>query len=243
MATWHVGTLLKSEMVAVNVMSLSFKLEDWMRHEAGQHYDIRLTAPGGYMAERSYSAASTPEDEGIVEFGVQLLENGEVSPYLFKLAPGKQIEMRGPIGGHFVWNTEMQGPLILIGGGSGMVPLMAMLRHHMNHLEKDTGREIIFLVSARTIDHVLYRKELEEIQKKDPNVKVVLTITDNPPEGWTGYKRRVDRDMLTEVLGKIQEKNPLTYICGPTPFVEAIANHMIALNFDREKIKTERFGG
>jgi ferredoxin-NADP reductase len=243
MATWHVGTLLKKEMVAANVMSLTFSLADWVIHKPGQHYDIRLTAPDGYQAERSYSAASTPEDIGVVEYGVQLLENGEVSPYLFQLKEGSQVEMRGPIGGHFVWDTSMPGPLILIGGGSGMVPLMAMLRHHMNHLQKDSGREIIFLVSARSLDLVLYKEELKKIEEKDPNVKVVITLTDTPPADWTGYKRRVDKDILVEVLGKIKDNMPMTYICGPTPFVEAVANHMIGLEFTAHSIKTERFGG
>ena len=243
MAIWHTGTLLKKEMVAANVMSLTFSLADWVMHRPGQHYDIRLTAPSGYMAERSYSAASTPEDTGVVEYGVQILENGEVSPYLFQLKEGQQVEMRGPIGGHFVWDTTMPGPLVLIGGGSGMVPLMAMLRHHINHLEKDTGRKIIFIVSARSLDLVLYKDELKKIQEKDSNVNVVITLTDNPPSDWTGYKRRVDKEMLIDVLGNIKDEMPMTYICGPTPFVEVVAGHMIGLGFTAHSIKTERFGG
>ncbi len=241
--TWQIGTLVKKGMAADNVMALTFTLPDWKQHEPGQHYDIRLTAPDGYQAERSYSAASAPEEKGIVEYGVELLPGGEVSSYLNALSIGKQVEMRGPLGGHFIWNTSVPGPLILIGGGSGMVPLMAMLRHHMNHLGEDSSREIIFLISSRTEGRVLYKEELADIQKKDPNVKIHITYTDQAPAGWTGYSRRVDRDMLVETLGHTKELMPMTYICGPTKFVEVVANHMIALSFNPHSIKTERFGG
>ncbi|MBX4197974.1 oxidoreductase [Candidatus Parcubacteria bacterium] len=248
---WQVGTLLKKEMVADNVMSLTFSLPQWQSFKAGQHYDIRLTAPGGYMAERSYSIASSPEDKGIVEYGVQLLEDGEVSPYLWKLAEGKQVEMRGPIGGHFIWDVSVPGPLILIGGGSGMVPLMSMLRHHANHLDDppspegfgEAKREIVFMISARTYEHILYRRELERIGSQDRNINVVATITDNAPESWSGYKRRIDKEMLEEILGKYKNTDAKTFICGPTPFVEAVAKHMKALGFKSSDIKTERFGG
>lgn len=228
-------------MAADNVMSLTFALPDWQQFSAGQHFDIRLTAPNGYQAERSYSIASAPEDTGIVEYGIQLLADGEVSPYLWNLAEGKQVEMRGPIGGHFVWNTSMAGPLILIGGGSGMVPLMCMLRHHMN--QPDQGRKIIFIISARDLDFVLYKDELAAIAQKDPNVHVIITVTDTPPPDWKGYARRIDQAMLKEVLGDINAEKPKTYICGPTKFVEIIAEHMIGIGFASEEIKTERFGG
>jgi ferredoxin-NADP reductase len=246
---WQVGTLVKKEMIADNVMSLTFSLPEWQPFKAGQHYDIRLNAPGGYMAERSYSIASAPEDKGIIEYGVQLLEDGEVSPYLWKLEPGKQVEMRGPIGGHFIWDTSVKGPLILIGGGSGMVPLMSMLRHHYNHLSEPTEaeRQIVFLISARTYEHILYKRELERIGSQNRNINVVATITDSPPPSWSGYKRRIDKEMLQEVLENLLpaggDKNPKTFICGPTPFVEAIAGQMIKLGFKTKDIKTERFGG
>ena len=248
---WQKATLLKRTMAADNVMSLIFSIPEWLPFQPGQHYDIRLTSADGYMAERSYSIGSAPEQIGTMEFGVQLLPDGEVSPYLNALPEGRQVEMRGPIGGHFIWNVDMPGPLVLIAGGSGMVPLMSMLRHHINNLEKniatggagDLGREIIFLISARTFDHILWQKELEEIAKKDPNIKIVITLTDSQPEGWTGYKRRIDKEILTAVLGNVQEKMPMTYICGPTPFVEAISRTMLTLGFTPHSIKTERFGG
>lgn len=236
--TWQAVTLIKSEMVASNVKSLTFKVPNWIRHQAGQHYDIRLTAENGYQAERSYSAASAPEQEGEVEFGIQLLDNGEVSPYLYQLQPGDQIEIRGPIGGHFIWDVSMTDSLNLIGGGSGMVPLMSMLRHHFNHTD---SRLIKFLVSAQDLDRVLYKAELAEDQAKDANFKMITTLTNNAPDNWTGYTRRVDEQMLTEVFGDV--KNGRFYICGQTPFVEAVANGLVGLGIPSEKIKTERFGG
>lgn len=263
MKNWQVGTLIKKEKTADNVMSLTFSLPDWQPFKAGQHYDIRLTAPGGYIAERSYSVASAPEDKGIVEFGVQLLDDGEVSPYLWKLTEGKQVEMRGPIGGHFIWDVSVEGPLILIGGGSGMVPLVSMMRHHFNqlqyqnlttptpdsHLVADTEssgealREIVFLISARTYEHILYKRELERIGMANRNINVIATITDNPPPSWSGYKRRIDKEMLQEVIGPLKNKKPKVFICGPTPFVEAVAKNLKAIGFDPKDIKTERFGG
>lgn len=240
---WQIGTLVKKGMAAENVMSLTFELPKWEPFQAGQHFDIRLTAPNGYQAERSYSIASPPEQKGTVEFGVQILEDGEVSPYLWELGEGKQVEMRGPIGGHFIWSVDMPGPLVLIGGGSGMVPLMSMLRHHINHLDRDNQRKIIFLVSARTLERVLYRDELAGIAGKDPNVRVVMTITDKPPENWPGYTRRIDKQMLEETIGIFKGQMPMTYICGPTPFVEIIATYMLDLGFNSHEIKTERFGG
>jgi len=240
--TWQIGTLIEAKMTAINVRTLRFKVEPWLEHKAGQHYAIRLTAPNGYQAERDYSIASAPEEKGIVELGVQLLENGEVSPYLFKLEAGGQIEMHGPIGGHFVWNTNMPGPLVLIGGGSGMVPLVSMLRHYVAGSPKDE-REIVFLISARTLEHVLYREELFKLAKDYKNIKVVLTITDQAPADWTGYTRRVDQGMMQEVLGNLVGKMPMIYICGPTPFVEVVANYAIGMGFNSHEVKTERFGG
>ncbi len=239
---WKIGTLLESHDVAENVRALTFALPEIGSYRAGQHCDIRLTAPNGYQAERSYSIGSAPEKEGEVEFGIQLLANGEVSPYLWRMKPGAQIEIRGPIGGHFVWGVNMPGPLILIGGGSGMVPLMSMLRHHANNLLVDAGRQIVFIISARKLEYVLYREELAALAKKDPNIRIVITITETPPEGWTGYTRYVDQAMLTETIGTLTDGMPMTYICGPTAFVEAVATAMIALNFNPHAIKTERFG-
>jgi ferredoxin-NADP reductase len=243
MKNWQIGTLVKKEKVADNVMSLTFSIPQWQSFLPGQHFDIRLTAPNGYQAERSYSLSSAPETKDTVEFGIQLLEDGEVSPYLWNLKEGRQVEMRGPIGGHFIWDVSMPGPLILIGGGSGMVPLMSMLRHHITHLDTDAERDIIFLISARTLEHVLYKDEIEAIAKRNPKIKIAITITDTPPPNWQGYTRRIDKPMLEEVISYVKNNTPMTYICGPTPFVEAIAGHMINIGFITHNIKTERFGG
>ena len=240
---WQTVSLLRSHMAAENVMSLIFDAPGWAEHKAGQHLDIRLTASNGYQAQRDYSLANPPEEVGKVELGVQLLPDGEVSPYLFKMKPGEQIEISGPGGRHFVWDISMPGPLVLIGGGSGMVPLMAMVRHHMAHFEEDKGREIIFLVSARTEGRVLYKEELKEIASKDPNFKLVETLSDIQPKGWSGYTRRIDKEILEEVLGNLKGKMPMIYVCGPTPFVEAVANNLVAIGFNSHEIRTERFGG
>ncbi len=238
-ASWKVATLMESKPAAEDVQSLRFEVNDWIKHIAGQHYTIRLTAEDGYQAERDYSIASPPEQEGILEFGIQILEDGEVSPYLYKLPLGEQIEIRGPIGGHFIWESSMPGPLLLIGGGSGMVPLISILRHFANHPD---DREIIFLISVKDQQRLLYKQELEEFPKKFPNIKVIITYTQTPPENWDGFKRRVDREMLTEVFSHLLEKMPMIYICGRTTLVETVADQLVEIGFNPHIIKTERFG-
>lgn len=237
---WQEATLLRSSLVAGNVKSLVFSVPTWVRHLPGQHYDIRLTSATGYQAERSYSVASAPEEEKIIEFGVEILERGEVSPYLWKLKEGGKIEIRGPIGGHFVWTQDMPGPLVLIGGGSGMVPLMSMLRHYDR--TDGSNRPIIFLISTRNLDRVLYKEELKALKAKYPQLSVVITLTDEAPENWQGYRRRVDREMLREVFGGLYEAMPMTYICGPTGFVEAVSRELVAEGVAPHLIRTERFG-
>lgn len=238
---WHVATLVRSLRIAKNVMSLTFSVERWREHKAGQYYDIRLTAEDGYQAVRSYSIASSPEEAGIVEFGIEKLEDGEVSPYLFDLQVGEQVEIRGPIGGHFIWDRDMQGPLYLIGGGSGMVPLMSMLRHRERYLEMEKEREVIFLASIRSLDYLLYYEELQRISQQDSAFKLILTFTRMAPPNWDGYRRRVDESMLTQVFPKHDNAN--WYVCGPTPFVEAVANAIVGMGTNPETVRTERFGG
>jgi ferredoxin-NADP reductase len=177
MATWHIATLVESKMVASDVKSLTCDVADWVQHKPGQHYDIRLTAPDGYQAERKYSIASPPEQIGQVEFGIQLLEGGEVSPYLFQIQPGEQVEIHGPIGGYFLWDVTMPGPLLLIGGGSGMVPLMCMLRHRSRH---EDPRDIVCLISARSLDKVLYYDELQALQAHDPRLRIAIKPHPSP---------------------------------------------------------------
>ncbi len=245
MSPWLIGTLISSKMVAENVKSLTFEVPEWLGHKTGQHCDIRLTSETGYQAQRSYSIANAPvAGSKLIEFGVQLLDNGEVSPYLWNLALGDKIEIKGPLGGHFIWSTDMPGPLVLIAGGSGIVPLMAMLREHVAQKEKitESTRDLVLLISARTKEKVPYYIELEEYKNQYPNIKIFYTLTENTPAGWTGFSRRVDKEMLAEIVTGLLDKMPMTYICGPTGFVEAVANTLVEIGINPHSIKTERFG-
>ncbi|MBX4211990.1 oxidoreductase [Candidatus Pacearchaeota archaeon] len=234
---WHEATLVKSEMTASDIKSLTFSVKNWTEHKPGQHYDIRLTSESGYQAARSYSIASPPNMKGLVEFGIQLLENGEVSPYLFDLQPGENVEIKGPLGGHFIWDDSMPGPLVLIGGGSGIVPFMSMIRHVRS---KKINKKIILIVSAKTLDKIPYYKELESY--KDKNIKIVYTLTSKSPPGWKGYEGRINMEMVSKELKDIRKEMPMVYICGPTQFVESIADGLIKLGLNSHEIRTERFG-
>jgi ferredoxin-NADP reductase len=209
----------------------------WPGHRAGQHVDVRLTAEDGYQAQRSYSIASAPDDEQLV-LTVERLEDGEVSTYLVgELRPGDAFELRGPVGGYFVWEESYGGPLFLVGGGSGVVPLRAMLRHHRAAVSTIPAR---LLYSARTLEDVIYRDELAQFAEDD-EIDVHFTLTREQPEGWRGYGRRIDRELLEEVSWPPGER-PLTYVCGPTSFVETAANVLVELGHDPARIRTERFG-
>ena len=205
----------------------------WPGHLAGQHVDVRLTAEDGYQAQRSYSIASAPEDEHLV-LTVERLDDGEVSPYLVdELRPGDELELRGPIGGYFVWEASTGGPLLLVAGGSGVVPFRSMLRHRAAAGSSAPAR---LLYSSRSLSEVIYREELEGL-----GADVRLTLTREQPEGWTGYARRIDAELLAEVAWPPEER-PLVYVCGPTAFVEVAASSLVALGHDPGRIKTERFG-
>ena len=206
-------------------------------HRAGQHLDVRLTAEDGYSAQRSYSIASPPGERPAIT--VERLDDGEVSPYLVDVAqPGDELEVRGPIGGWFVWGPEDGGPLLLVGGGSGVVPLMAMTRHRAA-----TGSDVPvrLLLSSRTWDDVIYRDELAQLAGRNDGFEVVHTLTRAQPDGWTGYARRVDEDMLREVAWPAGGA-ARTYVCGPTAFVETVAQSLVALRYDPGRVRTERFG-
>jgi ferredoxin-NADP reductase len=212
-------------------------LDAWPGHRAGQHVDVRLTAEDGYQAERSYSIASAPED-GSLALTVERIEDGEVSPYLCdELRPGDEVELRGPIGGYFVWEETLGGPLLLLAGGSGIVPLHSMLRHHS--AAKSTV-PVRLLYSARAQRDLIYRDELARLAGVD-GVDVHFTLTREWPDGWEGYRRRIDRELLHEIAWPPDER-PLVYICGPTPFVETAASTLVELGHDAGRIKTERFG-
>ena len=220
------------------VATIVLEVPDWPGHRAGQHVDLRLTAEDGYQAQRSYSIASAPEDRRLA-LTVERLEDGEVSPYLAdELRPGDRLELRGPIGGYFVWDVSLGGPLFLCAGGSGIVPLMAMLRHRAAAGSDAPAR---LLYSSRTWDDVIYRGELERLERDGRGLGVVHTLTRGAPHGWTGYARRVDGEMLREVAWRPTER-PQAFVCGPTSFVEAVATGLVELGHDPATIKTERFG-
>ena len=214
--------------------TLALDVAGWPGHRAGQHVDIRLTAEDGYQAERSYSIASVG-DASVVELTVERVEDGEVSPYLTEEAvPGDRMEIRGPVGGYFVWDPEPGGPVLLVAGGSGVVPLMAMVRQRAAAGDDVPTR---LLYSARSWEDVIYRDELETL--RGDGLDVAYTLTRSQPESWTGYSRRVDAELLREVA---QPDLALAFVCGPTPFVEAVAGALVALGHDPRRIKTERFG-
>ncbi|HEX3873396.1 MAG TPA: ferredoxin reductase [Solirubrobacteraceae bacterium] len=217
--------------------SIALELPDWTGHRAGQHVDVRLTAEDGYQAQRSYSIASAPADGRLV-LTIERLDDGEVSPYLTdELRAGDELELRGPIGGYFVWEQSMGGPLFLIGGGSGIVPLQSMLRHH-----RATGSDapLRLLYSARSRADMLYRDELARLTDED-EVDISLTLTRESPDGWEGYRRRIDADLL-DAVGWRPQTRPLIYICGPNGFVETAANILVDLGHPPDRIRTERFG-
>jgi ferredoxin-NADP reductase len=210
-----------------------------MAHRPGQHYDVRLTAPDGYQTQRSYSIASPPERVGELDITVERIPDGEVSPYLHDvLVLGDQLEVRGPIGGYFVWQVGLGGPLLLVGGGSGVVPLMAMLRHRAAQRATMPTR---ILYSSRTPDDTIYKDELEGLASQDQAVEVFFTFTRQTPAGWTGYGRRIDAAMLGEVI-KPFGMAAHTYVCGPTVLVETVANVLLQTGLPAEQIRTERFG-
>jgi len=218
------------------VKAIAFDVEGWGGHRAGQHVDIRLTAEDGYQAERSYSIASAASGRR-VELTVERLDDGEVSTYLTdERRPGDQIELRGPIGGYFVWEPSQGGPLLLIAGGSGIVPLMAMIRERAR-AGSDVGTKLLF--SSRSWDDIIYRDELGRLS--GDGLSVVHTLTRSQPPAWEGYARRVDQEMLIEA-GTDPDDRPRVYVCGPTPFVEAVANALVQLGHEPLRVKTERFG-
>ncbi len=217
--------------------SIVLDLPEWAGHRAGQHVDVRLTAPDGYQAQRSYSIASAPEDPSVV-LTVERLDDGEVSPYLTdELRPGDELELRGPIGGYFVWEESLGGPLELIAGGSGIVPLRAMLRHWATGPRSVPAR---LVYSSRSLADVIYRSELDRLRAETP-AEIEFTLTRQWPEDWTGHRGRVEREYLARVVPG-PEAMPLVYVCGPTPFVEAVAESLVTIGHDPGRIRTERFG-
>jgi ferredoxin-NADP reductase len=264
---WREATIRAIRPETPHVKTLVLDVPGWPGHAAGQHVDIRLTAEDGYQAQRSYSIGSAPGSPDL-ELTVERIADGEVSPYLTEVAqPGDGFELRGPIGGYFVWDPAFEEPLLLVGGGAGVVPLMAMLRHR-----RDAGGTVDarLLLSARTLEDVLYREELEELAAAGPTaegstpaqsaaagstaarstpapgpsdpVDVRITLTrEQPSPGWKGFAGRIDRDMLAD-LGPPPSERPRVYVCGPTPFVEEAARLLVELGHEPARVHTERFG-
>ena len=232
--TWQTATVGAVVDETPAVRTLTLEVPDWAGHRAGQHLDIRLTADDGYRAERSYSIASAPGEP--VAITVERLDDGEVSPYLTQdVQPGDEIEIRGPIGGYFVWEATSTVPLLLLAGGSGVVPLRAMLRHRSR---VGSSVPVRLLYSARSLAEVIYRAELAA---EPDGVEVIYTLTRLQPPDWTGYARRADQAMIAEVAWPVAQA-PLAYVCGPTNFVEAVAADLVALGYPPQRVKTERFG-
>jgi ferredoxin-NADP reductase len=220
------------------VGTLNLKVPEWPGHLAGQHVDVRLTAEDGYQAQRSYSIASAPEDSRLA-ITVERLEDGEVSPYLVgELKVGDKLELRGPIGGYFVWTSGDARPLLLIAGGSGIVPLMAMIRHRVL-VGNATPTRLLF--SSRTFEDIIYRTELERLAAAGDGLTIAHTLTRERPTGWNGYARRIDREMVRDVAWP-KEQSPLVFVCGPTSFVETASGLLVESGYDPSWIKTERFG-
>ena len=234
--SWLAAEAVDFGTETARVKTIAFDVPEWRGHLPGQHVDVRLTAEDGYQAERSYSIASAPGQDGVT-ITVERIDDGEVSPFLVGEARvGDMIELRGPIGGYFVWQADDPRPVLLIAGGSGVVPLMAMIRHRAT---TGSSTPIRLLFSSRAWDDVIYREELGGLA--GDGLEVRHTLTRSQPDGWEGYKRRIDAEMLGEVAWPVEQR-PQTFICGPTPFVEHAAEILVGLGHPEDSIRTERFG-
>ncbi len=236
---WQTAVVTKVVQDTYRAKTFTLALPRWRDFRAGQHFDVRLTAPDGYQAQRSYSISSPPERTGEIDITVELIPDGEVSPFFHEVVqPGDRLEVRGPIGGPFTWGPEMGGPLLLVAGGSGIAPVMSILRHVAAGKMRVPAT---LLYSSRSIGDVIYRKELDALAAASHTIDVRHTLTRAQPDGWRGYDRRVDRAMLEEVVKDLGEGG-WAYVCGPTPFVESVANLLVDVGRRPESIRTERFG-
>ena len=236
--TWRIGTISEIREETASVRSFRLDVPGWPGHRSGQHIDLRLTAEDGYSVERSYSIASAATD-GTIEITVERIADGEVSAFLHDTAVvGDRLELRGPIGGYFVWEPATGGPLLLVAGGSGVVPLMAMLRERARSGSIFPTR---LLFSSRHLEEIIYRDELDQLASTGDGLEVIHTLTRSQPPGWNGYARRIDDRMLTEVSEPLGS-GLRAYICGPTALVETAANALSRLGLPADRIRTERFG-
>lgn len=236
---WQLATATAIRDETPTVRTLTLSMPAWIGHRPGQHVDVRLTAADGYSVERSYSIGSEPERGAEIDLTIERIEDGEVSPFLHDIVePGDRFEVRGPIGGYFVWEATDDAPLFLVAGGSGVVPLMAMIRHRARAGARNPTR---LLFSSRHLDEIIYRAELDELATRGDGFAVVHTLTRSQPSGWTGYARRIDERMLTDELEPLGQAARV-YICGPTALVEASADSLVRLGFPPDRVRTERFG-
>ena len=236
---WRVATVAATKPESARAKAILLDVPGWPGHLAGQHLDLRLTAGDGYQAQRSYSISSGPDGLPRLEITVERVNDGEVSPFLLdEFREGDRIELRGPIGGYFTWMPGDGGPLMLVGGGSGVAPLMAILRTRIRSGDRTPVR---LLYSARTVDELLYRAELDGLSEAGNGFELIYTLTRGAPEGWTGEQGRIGRELLA-ARGFPPQDRPHIFVCGPTPFVEAVADALVALGHEGGRIKTERFG-
>ena len=236
---WRLGTVAALRDETPTVRSLTLDVEGWPGHRAGQHVDLRLTAEDGYSVERSYSIASASGEGSSIEVTVERIPDGEVSPFLHDtVVAGDRLELRGPIGGYFVWEPALGGPLLLVAGGSGVVPLMAMIRERR---QAGSTTPTSLLLSSRHHEEIIYGDELDRLAGTGDGLTVVHTLTRSQPPGWTGYRRRIDQRMLADVLEPIGV-DVRVYICGPTALVETAADALLGLGLAPDRIRTERFG-
>jgi len=261
---WQIATVLSVHAESPRVKLFRLKLPAGQQFWAGQYYDVRLTAPDGYQAQRSYSISSSPKEPGVIELLIELIIGGEVSTYFHEaVIPGEKIELRGPIGGHFTWMPGYIEPLLLIAGGSGIAPLMSMVRRRETMAEPPRMR---LMFSVRAEPDILFRRELERVAFEDPAFTLNITLTRAAPDGWSGGTRRIDPRMIDEALDDAAEKSRSAepgvdapgaitgrtakpglpfgraYICGGTGFVESIASYLLESGMAYDDIRTERFG-
>ena len=235
---WRTASVIELIEETPRTRSLVLDAPGWPGHKAGQHVDLRLTSEDGYQAQRSYSIASAPESPHLM-LTIERLDDGEVSPYLASdVRVGDRFELRGPIGGYFVWTAALSGPLFLIAGGSGVAPLMAMLRHRTAAASRTPA---VLLYSSRSYEDIIYRAELERLVAANDGLRVAHTLTRRQPPDWQGLSRRIDADMLKEA-GIAPGERPRLYVCGPTTLVEHVAQALLALGHEAGQVKTERFG-
>ncbi|TIS91367.1 FAD-binding oxidoreductase [Mesorhizobium sp.] len=237
---WQTARITRIEKRTPRVTSFFFQTSRPFAYRAGQHVDVRLTAPDGYQARRSYSIASAPETGGTIELAIEKLEDGEVSPFFHEVAAvGDEVELHGPLGGHFVWSDSDGGPLLLVGGGSGVVPLMAMVRHRA--LRK-SAVPVALVFSARVWDEVIFRNELLGLDDRRDGFDLVLTLTREAARRPADYSRRIDAAMIVQSMARLPEPPKLAFVCGSNTFVSAAAQALIDADVPPGLIRTERYG-